>query len=188
MATDVKNLGNLNTISCFTFENYLGKLKKLVRSPTNPHAQLCRRIYERISHFKNKIPVMYLEPKHKHSNGPTLRIVTDLIFQYKNLKTPTYVLSTSFPDNCISLEGDIVVQVANILFLEDQSYSLICRYLKVSEFYNYPFSSKLLNIFKVSDISSEAEEFSFKLVKHKNMLLPTYESGTHIVYPLLHEF
>lgn len=46
LVTDVRNFGNLNTISCFPFENYLGKLKTLVRSFANPHAQLCRRIFE----------------------------------------------------------------------------------------------------------------------------------------------
>ena len=37
---DMRNLGNLNTINCFSFKNYLGKLKTLLRSSTNPHEQL----------------------------------------------------------------------------------------------------------------------------------------------------
>lgn len=177
----------MNTISCFTFENYSGRLKKLVRSPTNPHAQLCRRIHELNYYSKNEFLMIDLEPKHKHFNGPILRNTTDLTTQYKKLRTRTYVLSISFPDNCVSLEKDIIVQVLNILRLEDQSYSLnCCRFLTTSTFYNYPCSSKLLNILKVSNISSEKEEFPFELVKHKNVLLP-YENGTYIAFPLLHE-
>lgn len=189
LVADVKNLGNLNTISCFPFENYLGKLKTLVRSPTNPHAQLCRRIHELDCYSINELTMMTnLQPKHKHSNGPVLRNGTDIIMQYKKLQTRTYVLSSFFPDNCVSIQGGIIVKVINILRLEDQSYSLIChRFLKVSEFYDYPCSSKLLNIFKVSDISSDLEEFPFASVKHKNVLLPAYENETYIVYPLLHE-
>ncbi|XP_072751192.1 uncharacterized protein [Anoplolepis gracilipes] len=188
LVTDVRNLGNLNTINCFPFENYLGKLKKLVRSSANPHAQLCRRISELFNYSKTELPITKLEPKQKHFEGPTLRDKTDLILQYKKLKTPTCVLTIFSPDNCVSIQGDIIVQIVNILCLKDQFYSIICRrFLKVSEFYDYPCSSKLLNIFKVSHISPDIEEFPFISVKYKNILLPAYEKGTYIVFPLLHE-
>lgn len=55
LVTNVRNLGNLNTINCFPFENYLGKLKTLVRSSANPHAQLCRRIFELSCNSKDNI-------------------------------------------------------------------------------------------------------------------------------------
>lgn len=187
LVTDVRNLGNLNTIDCFPFENYLGKLKTLVRSSTNPHAQLCRRLFELSYYSKVELSVTKLEPKQKHSEGPTLKNTTDLVLQYKKLKTPTYVLTIFSPDNCVSIEGDIIVQIVNILCLENQFYSLICRrFLKVSEFYDYPCSSRLLNIFQVSDISPDIEKFPFASVKYKNMLLPGYKKGTYIVFPLLH--
>lgn len=128
-----------------------------------------------------------LENKQKHYEGPTLRGTTDLILQYKKLKTLAYILTVFSPDNCVSMEGDIIVQIVNILCLKDQFYSLICRrFRKVSEFYDYPCSSKLLNIFKVSHISSNIKEFPFTSVKYKNMLLPGNEKGTYIAFPLLH--
>ncbi|KAI2646710.1 DNA-binding protein P3A2 [Labeo rohita] len=40
---DVKQHGNLDEFSAFPFENYLGSLKKLVRRPCNPLAQVIRR-------------------------------------------------------------------------------------------------------------------------------------------------
>lgn len=189
LVADVRNLGNLNTISCFPFENYLRKLKTLVRSSTNPHEQICRRIHE-LSYFsKIDVPINELEPRQKHFEGPVLGRETHSILQYRKLKTQTYVLSIFSPDNCVSIEGDIIIQILNILRLEDHSYCLIGRrFLNVSDFYNYPCSSKLLNIFKVSCISPRIEEFSFGSVKHKNVLLPGYEQGTYIVFPLLHEY
>jgi len=111
-----------------------------------------------------------------------------MILQYKKLKTPTYVLTIYSPDNCVTIEGNIIVQIVNILCLEGQFYSIICRrFLTICEFYDYPCSSKLLNIFKVSHISPDIEEFPFVSVKYKNMLLPGYEKGTYVVFPLLHE-
>ena len=37
---DAQRLGPLSSISCFPFENYLGNLKKLIRKPQNPVAQI----------------------------------------------------------------------------------------------------------------------------------------------------
>lgn len=44
LSEDVKIHGNLDTISGFPFENFLGKLKKLVRGPCNPLTQVMRRL------------------------------------------------------------------------------------------------------------------------------------------------
>lgn len=46
ISDDVKQHGNLDEFSAFPFENYLGKLKKLVRKPDNPLAQIIRRLSE----------------------------------------------------------------------------------------------------------------------------------------------
>lgn len=188
LVADVRTLGNVNTISCFPFENYLGKLKTLVRTSTHPHEQICRRIHELSYFLKIDLPISDLEPRQKHSEGPVLRRKNHLILQYKKLKTQTYVLSIFSPDNCVSIEGNIIIQILNILCLENQSYCLIgCRFLNISEFYNYPCSSKLLNIFKVSCISPRLEEFPFTSVICKNVLLPGYEKETYIAYALLHD-
>lgn len=43
---DVRQYGPLDNISCFPYENMLGELKRMVRRPHNPVAQLIRRISE----------------------------------------------------------------------------------------------------------------------------------------------
>lgn len=43
---DVKNYGNLSQISSYAFENYLGKIKMLLRSGNRPLAQIAKRIRE----------------------------------------------------------------------------------------------------------------------------------------------
>lgn len=48
---EVKAYGPLDEISAFPFENYLGHLKRLVRSPVNPAAQIYRRIKEKSAYF-----------------------------------------------------------------------------------------------------------------------------------------
>lgn len=52
---DVLKMGcNLNLISDFSFENYLGKIKRLLRNGYRPLAQICRRLYEYRSLKKSK--------------------------------------------------------------------------------------------------------------------------------------
>lgn len=47
LADDVRNMNNaLINISAYSFENYLGMIKKVLCSPNRPLAQLCRRLHE----------------------------------------------------------------------------------------------------------------------------------------------
>ena len=40
-------LESLDRVSVFPFENFLGKMKKMVRRPQNPISQVVRRLYEK---------------------------------------------------------------------------------------------------------------------------------------------
>lgn len=46
LADDARKFGVLDTISSFKYESYLGQLKKLVRRPQQPCAQIVRRVLE----------------------------------------------------------------------------------------------------------------------------------------------
>ena len=43
---DVKMYGRLDNVSCFPYENALGQLKRLVKKPQHPIAQIVRRLHE----------------------------------------------------------------------------------------------------------------------------------------------
>lgn len=47
LAEDVKLHGNLDKISCFPFENFLGQLKKMLRKPKYPLQQVVRCMSEK---------------------------------------------------------------------------------------------------------------------------------------------
>ena len=46
LAHDARKYGPLDNISSFPFENYLGKLKKLVQKPSHPLVQLINKLQE----------------------------------------------------------------------------------------------------------------------------------------------
>ena len=47
LADDARKFGSLDNVSAFPFETFLNKLKKMVRRPQNPVAQIVNRIGER---------------------------------------------------------------------------------------------------------------------------------------------
>ena len=61
LADDVFNMGcSLSRITAFHFENLLGKMKKSLRTPYRPLAQLRRRLYEQyfVKSWKPNIPII----------------------------------------------------------------------------------------------------------------------------------
>jgi len=46
LVDDASQYGCLDNVSCFPFENALGKIKRMIRKPQSPVAQICCRITE----------------------------------------------------------------------------------------------------------------------------------------------
>lgn len=70
LSTDVEIHGPLDTFSAFPFENYLGKLKKLVKKPNKPLQQICRRIAEINSFIYKEVDQNDISYHLEHDNGP----------------------------------------------------------------------------------------------------------------------
>jgi len=74
LADDARRYGALDGVSAFKFESYLGKIKKLVRRPQNPVAQIVRRVIEGHCHIntlsvisESNVPSNFKQP---HLEGP----------------------------------------------------------------------------------------------------------------------
>lgn len=71
LANDVRHNGDLDSSSAFRFENYLGKIKRLVRSGNLPAEQVCGRISElektqdRLQSKKFRSDELKIKPKNK---------------------------------------------------------------------------------------------------------------------------
>ncbi|EFN71277.1 hypothetical protein EAG_00102, partial [Camponotus floridanus] len=73
LPTDVKKYGQLDNFSAFPFENFLGQLSRLVKSPKEPLVQLCNRIaeYDLLGDKKNNTQI-YPTLEREHCVGPIL--------------------------------------------------------------------------------------------------------------------
>lgn len=102
ISNDVKQHGNLDEFSAFPFENYLGKLKKLVRKPDNPLAQIIRRLSETDNSTVREDCLRRVLRK-EHQNGPIQPVFSGVFNQFKEILLSGTVIRTSEGDNCVKI-------------------------------------------------------------------------------------
>ena len=183
---DVHQYGPLDNISCFPYENMLGKLKRMVRRPQNPIAQLIHRISENErsleklcdissntkichgkSHFTGPVPL-------QHSNCQ----------QYKQYDGNKLLISCREGDNCFYVNNRVVIVKNILLSPAGEIFAVFQELLSVSAFFEYPLDSECLGIRLCRKSSNELKigqlcEFIKKLV-----LLPCKQH--FVAVPFLH--
>lgn len=189
---DVEKFGPLDNYSAFPFENYLQTLKKLVRSPHKPLQQIIRRLKEidcnqNVLHQETQdVPLLLLE----HNSGP---FPANDIFQYKMYRKIKYknvifyVWQYCNADcYCYTKEGK-VIKIHNILFRCHDNILLFYgkQFLSYVSYYEYPYDSEILDIFRIKDVSNEFVTVPFEDVIAKCLLLPD-ENNSWISFPLIH--
>ena len=186
----VKLLGPLDTHSSFPFENYMKKLKRMLRTNNNHIAQIAKRLHElaNCDEILANPPgrhVGYLYPKQQHQSGPILNNMHSAT-QYEILVvTDNFTVGIAHPDNCFVTHDNTVIIVKNIVSIEPGSFVLICGVFgKIEDLYTYPFHSSELGVCVVSDFKVEplvAVECS--QVNKKCVMLPMGRSDKFAVLP-----
>ena len=186
---DAVQYGPLDNVSAFPFENYLGKLKKLVRKPSQPLQQIVRRLSEKRDHGVRPKKVERL--KGKHMNGPVPRELSDTICQqYQELNGPFGCIRiTCHADNCVEVQGKVAV-VKNIVVHDGTEYIVYVRFRTCSDFFMYPIPSQEIGISKVSDFHWQTEFAPVSEITGKVVLVPLTVAGgrrqTYVAAPFLH--
>ncbi|XP_031328433.1 uncharacterized protein LOC116159566 isoform X1 [Photinus pyralis] len=181
---DAERFGDLNSISSFPYENYLGKLKALVRSANKPLQQIQRRLHEMFtipSSLKKDIQC-HME----HQLGPILNINFEK--QYKKIQINDFTLSIKShcsADSYFITKNGLVVEICNFLYNPNSNITILGKEYKCYQsFYSYPIDSKLLNIFEISDKSELMSTYSINDILGKCTLL--ISGSSQIALPLLH--
>lgn len=189
LTDSVLRYGSLDNFSAFPFENYLGQLKRLVKSPNKPLQQIYRRLVEldeallQDSHNVNEIKLHL-----PHCNGPVLGHFQK---QFKKVSLSRYVLSIHSYSlcDCYCFTNDTVIQIENIVSNENdtKNIKIIGRYFtNICSFYNYPFESQLLNIYLVSSLSENMKSWSLSDITGKCFLMPRESNWVSV--PLFHTY
>ena len=157
LCEDVRKYGPLDNFSSFPYENYLGKLKKMVRKPTHVLEQIVLRLKEKCSLEKkqknfadnqtlsctNKI----LKLKNPHSSGQIA--CNSFSEKHSKIQFKQFFLTKRSPDNCFEIEGSIALVVdimksGSNVFVEYQIFQ------RIRPLFSYPINSFDLNICIVS--------------------------------------
>lgn len=181
LASDVKVHGPLDSISGFPYENYLGELKRLVRKPHNPLAQIIRRLSEheeRNCYSTDEISLMC-----PHKNGPVPQTLTEAVHQFRQLIVDGVMLRISSKDDCIAIRGK-VISVKNIIAYGGKEYVMFQEYREKEALYTYPLDSRNMGVFIVSNLSTVMHFTELTKPWQKCVRLPLGDKFA--VFPLTH--
>lgn len=189
LADDVDRYGQLDNFSSFPFENFLGYFKRLVKSPTHPLQQICRRLKEiencgKKSSVQFKDILCYME----HEMGP-LGNNNLGCKQFKKLILNNFTLCTIFHSKADSYcyVGDKVVQIHNIIMKFDGTIAILGKqYNSQRSLYDYPLSSELLNIFMITDPSVDIKMWSIFDIVCKYLVIPMKNTSEMAAFPIIH--
>ncbi len=184
LSEDVKVHGNLDRISAFPFENFLGKLKKLVRGPLNPLTQVMRRLSEMENgSYSPNVKEATQKLENEHMDGPVPECFSRQVRQYKVLVSDDVVVKVKERDCCIKIENKLVL-VQNIVEDKGVVYIVAKEYKQVDHFFTYPIDSRELGICVVSNLSTNIKSFMIRNKPQKFVRLPF--QNRFVVVPLLH--
>ena len=154
----------LLAFSAYPFENYLGLIRKLIRTPNNPLAQIYRRLNEMQSVpsniiQKNKVLSDCLKKNFRTDEENATNC--DLL----EIKLNNCTIRAIPPNNIVLLEDGKVVSVTK-LFIKDNNYFLEGYCLNVENAFLYPCESKFVGVFEVISTSKNTRCYSCeKIVK-----------------------
>ena len=167
LAKDALQFGGLDNVSSFPFENFLCKLKRMVRKPSFPLEQVIRRLSEQTN---SETTETFPSLKKKHQCGPLPALIGGGK-QYRSIQTEKFCLKLNSKDSCVRV-FDTIGLVRNIVSLDSEIFIVYVQFSKVSSFFDTPLSSSLLGIHKVSDLGVQLQVAKLSDIQSKCVLIP----------------
>lgn len=175
----------LDVISAFPFENYLQKIKSMVRGKNKPLEQIGKRMTEIFSLASFQQSSMQNQPvlSNVHFDGPLLSKCMGP--QYKQLHFSNFCIKLISPNNCCGLDSGDIIFVENICYSQDFHVAVIIgrSFLTKKCFFKIPCDSSLLGIYVVEKLSLP-KVWPISLIRTKYVYYKYKQS--FIVFPLLH--
>jgi hypothetical protein len=187
IADDARTFGNLDNVSAFCFENFLGGLVKLVRKPCKPLEQVVRRLLEqqgmRSSEHLATESCLATCPTEEHHNGP-LPNNFGVCRQFRKVTVNGALICLNSANNCISIDSGDIVVIRNIVVKHGETLLVYQQFNSYQSFFTYPLDSSRFGIYRVSHLRSEWCVAKLSDFRRKNVMLPFDEE--YVVIPLLH--
>lgn len=178
LTNDVRKLGPLDQFSAFKFENQLGHIKGLIKSRRLPLQQVHRKILQAETLENQLIPEeinypLFKKPINLNDNG----------LSFKKVVFKSFTLQIKEPNNAVLLKNGEVIIIDKIV---NENNILLGKSVKVTrEFFDYPCSSALVNIFE-TDGELENQTFSVTESDIVSKCLILAQKTKKIIFSLSH--
>lgn len=137
LTSDVKKFGSLDEFSCFPFENYMHKIKLMVKTSKNPLSQFIKRVNEFDTYASHKVQQkMYLK-----GNGFSL-VNNKLVEYFSAITYKGFKIETKEPNCYFLLKNNKAIKVINI-FQNDNKFHILCKYFKLTPYFENPMNSTI---------------------------------------------
>ncbi|XP_050507514.1 uncharacterized protein LOC126885126 [Diabrotica virgifera virgifera] len=184
---DVKRFGPLQNISSYKFENKLGTIKNLLRSGNKPLHQVVKRLIEienNVKHsFKDESSIIVKDDVLNKSEKPP---GINECFKKVILKNGTQ-FSSEDKDSWILTKNNKIIKIISV-YLDNGNVKIFGNTIKkLCDFFDYPFSSSHIYIYKAKlQFCEQAECIKESDIKCK---IVGIEFHNEIVFlPLIHTF
>lgn len=168
LASEVEIHGPLDDFSNFLYENYLGHLKKLVKSPFKPLVQI-----------KNRICEIYEYALLQEDQEGTIFNETS-----KTASINGVLLDSRFPNSIVSLKSSKIVRITKIMKINDV-LNLTGYILNIENYFEEPIKSSTIGCFVTTGESPHQITFTLTDVKRK-MVPFKISSDKILIIPMTH--
>lgn len=179
---DVERFGNLNTISAYEFENFLGQIKTKIFSYNRPLEQVARRLIERSNvnlQKTNLNSTFKISVKYAHQRDDTMLAFNEITYR------PNVLLSNrSFGDRWFLTTTNKIAEMQYAFRQNDQYFVSGTVIVDRDDFFKYPFSSRHINILQSKMQKGTEQKFKICEIKAKLICLSSQED--FVFMPLLH--
>lgn len=173
--------GSLDSISAFAFENFMQKLKKMLRKHQHPLQQYHRRLSEGRGKFilhEDNVQFPHMSNPRRDQNLPFL-----CTRPHEKLNFSDFTLDLRKSNNCCYIRDGTIIIIQHFAYLNDERVVIGQGFRNKVSIQDYPGDSADLNIFCVSNLSG-VRVWPVEHIDQKAFRIPIGDE--FIVMPLLH--
>lgn len=205
LVDEVERYGELDSFSAYPFETMLGKIKRMVRTGSEPLAQVANRLVEiylaanegkqteNLESKSSQCQRVFMTKENDGENVPTyLKSFTGDIAFFSKIQMEEYCLQTDLVNCWFLTTKNEIARLINIISLSDEDDVKLCCIAteKTHNFFTIPIESRYFDIYRVHHEahmlgSSEIKLFAIHNIQCKLVRLK-YNGETNVFVPLLH--
>lgn len=179
----------LDEYSCFPYENFMKRIKRVLKVSPKPFHQLIKRVHESdqflgtLKTYNDNIELHTITKlSQEHFNGPNCLLHGQ---QYSKCKYLNSILSLSSRDNCIKIDGNLVI-IRNFIKSTEGVTIIGQKFKTITPFYMFPCNSTLMSIYLASDLS-DLLPFYINKMHHKYFIMPHFNlPDQFFALPIIH--